>query len=113
MEKSSSASDQKSGFIVFLFSSCGSFLISLIDLVLKVDVMLLICCFFIPFCCEDALDVGNGSEFKVHVFSSSSEVRNHDPLLCYLIIIYIYICFLNLSGASGMFVLMRWGKAAC
>jgi hypothetical protein len=35
---------------------------------------------FISFCCEDAWEAGNGSEFKVHVFSSSSEVRIHNSL---------------------------------
>jgi hypothetical protein len=40
---------------------------------------------FIPFCCEAALKVENGCEFKVHVFSSSSEVRSLEMTTIYLI----------------------------
>lgn len=47
-------------------------------MIIKVDGLL--CVAFIPFCFEDTLEVGNGSDFKVHIFSSSSEVRAHNPL---------------------------------
>jgi len=46
MENSSSASDLKSGFILFLFSFCGSFLISLIVMILRVNALLFCCCFY-------------------------------------------------------------------
>lgn len=92
MENSSSYSDQKSG--TFSFSSCFLLLWVISDLYDNDNpysqglIFVLLLCYF---CCEDSLEAGNGSEFKVHVFSSSSEVRIHNSL--HHLILYTIIFF--------------------